>query len=107
MKKNSIKVFVKNPGQAPHMEIISNTLESLQRIVGGYIETVTLSSNLVIIVNEEGAINGMPFNCTYCGAHLYGPIIWAGISRDEFSDVPFTTEGFKRVNSNLYEEAAR
>lgn len=50
-----IKVIIKQPGRAPYVTNISNTLENLQKTVDGYIETVTLCSDLVIICNEEGA----------------------------------------------------
>lgn len=39
------------------------SLEELQNYVDGYIEIVNLrSENNIMIVNEEGAINGMPVN---------------------------------------------
>ena len=38
------------------------TLKELQNIVNGYIEVVTLPDNGIMIVNEEGAINGSKYN---------------------------------------------
>lgn len=38
------------------------TLEELKNIVNGYIEVVTLPDNGIMIVNEEGAINGSKYN---------------------------------------------
>jgi hypothetical protein len=39
------------------------TLKEMQEIVGGYIEFVyLLKDNLVMVVNEEGKITGLPFN---------------------------------------------
>lgn len=39
------------------------SLKELQNYVDGYIEVVNLrSENNIMIVNEEGAINGMPVN---------------------------------------------
>lgn len=35
---------------------IENTLEALQHEVGGYIETLTLTSDLVLIIDEEGCL---------------------------------------------------
>ena len=49
-----ISVLIKEPGKKPRRESIPNTLEALQRVVGGYIETVTFASDVVIICNEEG-----------------------------------------------------
>ena len=39
------------------------TLKEMQEIVGGYIEFIYLrKDNLVMVVNEEGKIMGLPFN---------------------------------------------
>ena len=39
------------------------TLKEMQEIVGGYIEFIYLrKDNLVMVVNEEGKITGLPFN---------------------------------------------
>lgn len=63
---------------------ISNTLENLQRTVGGYIETVTISTDAVIICNEEGKLLGLPHNCRFCGCDFVGTLIIVGIDKDEF-----------------------
>lgn len=38
------------------------TLKEMQEVVGGYIEFLYLKDNLVMVVNEEGKIVGLPFN---------------------------------------------
>ena len=38
---------------------IENTLEALQREVGGYIEVVNLGDNYVLICDEEGKLKGL------------------------------------------------
>lgn len=38
------------------------TLEEMQEIVGGYIEFVWLSPFYLMVVNEEGKLNGLPMN---------------------------------------------
>ena len=53
-----IGVIIKEPGRVPRHVNISNTLENLQKTVGGYIETVTLCSDIVVICDEEGASKG-------------------------------------------------
>lgn len=83
-----MKALRKRPGEAWEEVEIENTLEALQAEVGGYIETVTLLSDLVIIVNEEGRINGMRFNMNLCGMQLFGTILAVGVDGDEFCDVP-------------------
>lgn len=85
--KSPIKVIIKEPGKAPRYEEIENDLETLQTIVGGYIETVTLYDT-VIICDEEGRLNGKAMNCRFYGLQLCGTIILAGIDGEEFADVP-------------------
>lgn len=84
-----IRVIIKEPGKAPRYEEIENDLETLQMIVGGYIETVTLYDT-VIICDEEGRLNGKVMNCRLYGQQLCGTIIVAGIDGEEFADAPDT-----------------
>lgn len=92
-----IKVLIKEPGKNPRSVWISNTLENLQKTVGGYIETVTLASDLVIICNEEGRLKDLPYNCNICGVDFVGTIILCGIEGDEFSNIPCDYQTAKEV----------
>lgn len=83
-----INVYVKEPGKEPEKRTIPNTLEALQEIVGGYIETFRVASDLTIICNEEGRLLGLPYNCTVCGEAFVGTLIIAGVDGDEFCDIP-------------------
>ncbi len=98
-----IKVIIKQPGRAPYVTNISNTLENLQKTVDGYIETVTVCSDLVIICNEEGKLRGLPHNCKVCGLDFVGTIIFCGIDGDEFCDVPMCYSDAKRLFPHLWE----
>ena len=87
-KEAQILVCIKEPGEEPRIEpLFDNTLEALQQAVGGYIETVTIATDLVLICNEEGRINGSPYNVTICGCDFYGPVLAVGIAGDEFASV--------------------
>lgn len=72
-----MKVIYKAPGCQPEPRDIPNTLEELQAAVGGYIETVTIASDVVIICNEEGRLQGLPHNCRIFGVDFFGPILIA------------------------------
>ena len=88
MKKDSeIICVIKDPGERPIVASIPNTLEALQKAVGGHIETVTIASDLVLICNEEGRLLELPDNCTVCGVSFVGPILAVGVSGDEFSSL--------------------
>lgn len=83
-----MKAIRKKPGCAPEIIEVENTLKALQAEVGGYIETVTIASDAVIICNEEGRLCGLPYNCRFGGVDFVGTILVVGRDRDEFCDVP-------------------
>lgn len=83
MKENQITVIIKEPNKPARIEThFENTLEAFQEAVVGYIETVTLASDLVIICNEEGRLRGLEYNATVCGVSFVGTIIFAAYNRD-------------------------
>ena len=88
LNENQILVIIKEPGQAPRVEpLFENDLKAFQTVVGGYIETVTVATDLVIICNEEGRLKGLPWNRTAFGVDFVGTIVVAGIKGDEFASV--------------------
>lgn len=68
-----MRVIYKAPGCAPEPRDIPNTLEDLQATVGGYIETVTIASDAVIICNEEGDFMDSPTTAGSSEWILWGP----------------------------------
>lgn len=97
LMEGKIKAIVKRPDEEfGHMTNISCTLKNLQNIVGGYIETVTVADNLVIICNEEGLIRDLPFNCELCGHMFFGTLIFIGADGEDFADVPITFKEYKQ-----------
>ena len=74
------------PGKNPVVRDIPNELEALQAAVGGYIETVTLTRDCVVICDEEGLLKGKPFNIRIAGIPFVGPIVVAGVDGEEFTD---------------------
>lgn len=99
-----ISVLLKRPGEIPRHVNVSNSLEALQKNVEGYIETVTLAEDLVIICNEEGLLKEMPYNCTICGQPFVGPILMVGREEDEFADLPVDWKTMKLLFPNLWGE---
>ena len=103
-----ISALIKRPGEIPRHVNVSNSLEALQKNVGGYIETVTLNSplthrNLVLICDEEGRLKGKPYNCNIFGIDFVGEILIVGQDGEEFADLPMTWDGMKRIFPQLWE----
>lgn len=59
---NEIKVVIKNAGERPKEKVIENSLETLQEIVGGYVEVVMITPDILLVINEEGKLNGLAQN---------------------------------------------
>ena len=86
--ERQILVIIKKPGQPPMVEpVFPNELEAFQQAVGGYIESVTLCTDLVLIVNEEGRLLDLPYNTTVLGLPLMGTIVAVATSGDEFASI--------------------
>lgn len=84
-----IIVIVKEPGKAAHTKTIDNTLEELQRLVGGYIEPVpTNDDHLAVYVDEEGLLKHLEPN----DFGLVGTIIVTGFDPDTGNNVSLTEQ---------------
>lgn len=58
-----MKVLIVEPKKAPYEADIPNTLAAEQKVVGGLIDCVyPYDDPVCIVANDEGLINGMPFN---------------------------------------------
>lgn len=86
--KDKLRVIRKQPGRDPEIIQIDNTLKALQKEVDGYIETVTIATDTVVICNEEGLLIGLPPNCDFANHSFVGTILVAGTDREEFTDIP-------------------
>lgn len=109
MAKEKLDVITKRPGGRPVHTSIANNLKNLQAYVGGYIETVTLSTgfgNLCVICNEEGRLRGLPHNCKIGNVDFVGDIIIVGADLDtgEFTDLPCSYSDLKLLLPRLWEE---
>ena len=96
---SKIKAIIKRPDEEfGHMTNISCTLENLQKIVGGHIETVYLGG-LILIVNEEGKLLGLEPNFRLDqGAFadvILGTAIVVGQKDDDVGDCPIVFEAWK------------
>lgn len=76
--KSSLTIIRIKPQCKPEVITIPDTLEALHQEVEGYIEAVSLSPTAVIIVNEEGKLQGLPPNRRFYGDILAGNILIVG-----------------------------
>ena len=80
-----MRAIVIEPGQSPEIRDIGSDLASLQSLVGGYIEYVSLENDIGFLVNEEGRLLGLPPNgAVYCGDALVGTVVIIKTGGEEF-----------------------
>ena len=105
MKK--IKCIVKRPDEKyGHMTSVSDNLKNLQKIVGGYIEVVPVSTDktkIVCICDEEDKLKGYDRNFKLYGDVIVGTVIICGVEEDEFADIPIDFQTWKKVYDKLQE----
>ena len=101
-----IKCIVKRPEeQYGHMTCISDSLENLQRTVGGHIEPVLIAKtekdghvvDVVILCDEEGKLKDKEPNLRLTYDVLVGDIVVLGSDGEEFCDIPITFEEWKQI----------
>lgn len=92
--QNTITVLIVDPGRSPRIEQIPNTLESLQQIVGGYIQALyPFDDPVALIANEEGKLLGLPWNRPLFDEDgqiydiIVGTFIVAGLTEDDFGSL--------------------
>ena len=82
-----MKVLVKEPGKRWEKRNIENTLEAMQEVVGGNIETLWLADRVVAIFDEEGRFKDKEWCVNIAGVDLVGTVILTGIVGFDFTDI--------------------
>lgn len=107
MSDKTIKVLVVEPMKPCRVAEISDQLETMQAIVGGYIEAVTpFTDPAAIICNEEGKLQGLPYNRPLVDRNglpydiLCGTFFIAGVEGENFVSL---TDDQIRVYKDLYD----
>lgn len=93
-KEQYIKVVLCEPGKKARVTTVMNNLESLQKMVGGYIEaTYPFKDPVAIVCNEEGKLTNMELNRSLKDADgkvydiIAGPFMIVGLSEDDFASL--------------------
>lgn len=82
-------VLIIEPEKAPRMANITGDLNSLQQVVGGYIEAVyPYDDPVAIVCNEEGKLLGLPLNRKLEDYDIIaGTFVVCGLSEDNFDSL--------------------
>ena len=90
-----MNVLMVEPGKAPYETQIGNDLQSMQSVVGGYIQAVyPFEQPVALVCNEYGKRDGLPFNRALrdSDGNVYdiiaGNFFIAGLGQSDFADLP-------------------
>lgn len=87
-----MRIIYKEPGKGPVERDVPNELHALQELIGGQMETVRITQQVLAIVNEEGIPRRLPYNCGLNGwfnaPRIYGPLFFVGEAGEDFCDLP-------------------
>lgn len=93
-----LKCFLKRPDSEWYATNCSISLNNLQRIVGGNIETVTFPElGVVVICNEEGRLLGLPYCCTIGGVDFCGPVAVFRPDGENLADVQYKLKEWREL----------
>lgn len=80
---NLIKVLYVEPHRKPFVTEIENSLQGQQSAVKGLMQYLNNHDGTIIVINDEGKINGMEGNRRIEGDVLVGPFFVAGDARED------------------------
>ena len=93
-REEEMRIIYKAPGKPPEERDVKNEPHELQELVGGNMETVKINKAVLAVVNEEGIIRNLPYNCMLLGwfqlPRIHGPLFFVGDAWDDFCSLPET-----------------
>lgn len=108
MGKKILAVVVE-PGKDAEIKEIDSSLESLQAIVGGYIEAIyPFEDKVALICNEEGKIISLPFNRLMRNEYgsvcdvIAGTFLITGLTDENFGSL---SEDLAKKNKDMFNSA--
>jgi len=77
-KKDELRIVLKKVGEEPEIMNIENTLEAKQKLVGGWIEVVTVTDDILLVCNEEGKLDNLDPNLLFDYDYIAGDCFFIG-----------------------------
>lgn len=96
-----LRVLVNRSRRPIRAEVVENTLRSMQKLVDGSIECVTVTEDLAIVCNEEGRIRGLSPSASILGMQFAGPVAFVGVRGENFMSI---TRKVKRLVRQIVKE---
>ena len=82
-----MKAIIKEVGKPPKVVDIENTLEEMQKIVGGNIEVIRVRSNILMLCDEEGKLKNKPYNFDLGNDLIVGNVLFVNSKGEDFTSL--------------------
>ena len=97
--ETKIRVLVYRPGQPSMVEEHGRSLEAQQKLVEGYIESVSLGDGIFMTCNEEGKLKGLAPNFVLPGDVIVGTVFFHRV--EDAEAVSLTDADIKRIRNKI------
>ena len=77
-KEKELRIVLKKVGKKPEIMNIENTLDAKQKLVGGLIEVVGLTEDILLVCNEEGKLDNLLPNLMFDYDYIAGDCFFVG-----------------------------
>lgn len=77
-KEKELRIVLKKVGKNPEIMNIENTLDAKQKLVGGLIEVVGLTEDILLVCNEEGKLDDLLPNLMFDYDYIAGDCFFVG-----------------------------
>ena len=102
MTNKKIYALVKYPGKDATFTYIENTLNAIKEKLGGKIETVTVSDDIVFICDSEAVIKDSKYDFEFRDIQFFGTVLIFGHKDDEFKDCPLSVNKARQCFPELF-----
>ena len=83
-----MKAIIKEVGKEPKVIDIENTLEALQKAIGGYLEAVNVGNGVIMLCDEEGKLKGSKYNFDLGSDKIVGNVLFTqSDGKEDFADL--------------------
>lgn len=100
-----MRILFKGVGKPVRALTISNNpkdqLKEMQMLVGGDIEAIQLTSNVMMVCNERGKPMGLGENFRLWNDIIVGNVLFTGVGEEDFTDCPESEYGINTILEEL------
>jgi len=82
-----MRIVVKKVGQKPEVKEINGELHEMQDIVGGWIEAVYITEDIICVCNEEGKLKGFDPNFILNKDVIVGDVFFCSAGEEDFESL--------------------